>query len=449
MSSRAWHRPAFVGCTLLYIVGLQWAYVAVVTRIWAYAGYTFSAPPLGYWITFSLVALTPSLWIRTSLSRPSQWLYLYLYAVVFIPTCLIPLLRAGSIPEDPSELVPLIATMFACMATLGLTYRLPLVRIPRIRLPRPAFWALLIGATAAAYLVVYRVFGASLSLTGDVLPQRLLGRETYASASSTTLLGYALNWPSYVINPLLLAVGLWYRRRAAFTLGVGGQVFAYSVNAVRGALATIPVALVLWISLRQRRVPFAIFWMGFFALIVAGSVGAQWAGRTIQLTASWVLLRAFVGLGYITGVYYDFFRHSPQTMFAHIRGLGWLGHNPYAGTGLGFVIGQSLGQPTNNANANLFADGFASYGLLGMVLVTVITAAAFHMIDSALAKTDSRFATTAVGVQAMNLADLPIFTTLLGGGLGLVTFLIYLVPQATRTVRISTKSLETRNSPTV
>jgi hypothetical protein len=32
----------------------------------------------------------------------------------------------------------------------------------------------------------------------------------------------------------------------------------------------------------------------------------------------------------------------------------------------------------------------------------------------------------------MNLADLPIFTTLLGGGLGLVTLLVYLVPLPSR-----------------
>src|SRR5262249_38120057 len=159
---------------VLYILGLQWAYVAVVTKIWAYAGYTFDAPPLTYWIAFSVIAALPSLWIQTSLSRPSQWLYLYLYAVVFIPTCLIPLFRAGSRQEDPLELVPLVAAMFASMAALTAIHRIPLVRMPRVQIPQVVYWLVVGGATVAAYATVYRVFGGSLSLTSDVLAQRLL-----------------------------------------------------------------------------------------------------------------------------------------------------------------------------------------------------------------------------------------------------------------------------------
>jgi hypothetical protein len=289
------------------------------------------------------------------------------------------------------------------------------------------FWLVISGATIGAYAAVYRVFGASLRVTADVVTQRLLARDTFASASNNAILGYALNWPSYVVNPLLIAVGLWYRRRSVVAVGLAGQVFAYAVNAARGPLATVPVSIMLWWTLRQRRVPYGTLWMAFFALIAGGALVGQQIGRFVAVAASWVFLRTFVMTGYITGIYYDYFRHSPTTMFSHIRGLGWLGHNPY-GTSLGFVIGESLGQPDNNANANLWADGFASYGLLGMIFVTVLAAVLFHLIDSALADTDSRFAATALGAQAMNLADLPIFTTFLGGGLGLVALLIYLMP---------------------
>lgn len=444
-------RTAFIACTLVYILVLQWAYASVIAPIWEYGGYAFRAPPRAYWVGFSGAALLPSFWIPVDLSRPSQWLYLYLYIAAFIPTCFVPLFREGAGGHTPADLVPLVLTLVVCMAMLGAVYRLPLFRVPRVRLPASLYWLSVMAVALAAYAIVYSVFGASLQLTTgrEVLTQRLLGRETFAATGNHALLGYAMNWPPYAIHPLLLAVGLWWRKPQAFALGVAGQVFVYSVNAVRGALATIPLAILLWLTTRQRRVPFAVVWMGFFAALVLAVVAISSVGsRPIQIGASWILLRTIVGVGYITGVYYSFFASHPQTLFSHIRGLGWLGHNPYGSTSLGFVIGESLGSPENNANANLWADGYASYGLLGMLFVTALAAVVFYVIDSSLRRVDTRFATTAVGVQALNLVDLPIFTSVIGGGLGLLVWLVYLLPSASD-AEAPTPSPATRTPPTI
>ena len=63
-----------------------------------------------------------------------------------------------------------------------------------------------------------------------------------------------------------------------------------------------------------------------------------------------------------------------------------------------------------------------------MFIVTVLLGAVFHLLDSIAEKIDIRLAILVIGVQVLNIGDLPVFTAFLGGGLGFAILLIFLLP---------------------
>src|SRR5271165_4808240 len=86
-------RIGFMLCAALYVALLQIAYIVTIVPDWSYAGFVFGKPPMLTWLAVTIMAVAPAIWIPVRLSRPSQWLYLYLYMAVFVPSCFVPLFR--------------------------------------------------------------------------------------------------------------------------------------------------------------------------------------------------------------------------------------------------------------------------------------------------------------------------------------------------------------------
>ena len=93
------------------------------------------------------------------------------------------------------------------------------------------------------------------------------------------------------------------------------------------------------------------------------------------------------------------------------------------------VIGDSLGQFGNNANANIWADGFSAFGIAGMILETLVAMALFYLLDCITQDIDLKFILLIIAVHAMNLADIPIFTAILGQGLAFAVLLAVMAPR--------------------
>jgi ABC-type uncharacterized transport system permease subunit len=88
------------------------------------------------------------------------------------------------------------------------------------------------------------------------------------------------------------------------------------------------------------------------------------------------------------------------------------------------------GDPTLDANAHFWAtDGLAAWGLWGILLVSVVCALVFWVLDSTAKGHDLRFTALVVTFEALNLANVSLFTSLLSGGLGLLMIFLYFAPR--------------------
>src|ERR1039458_8906840 len=419
-------RLAFIAASAAYIAVLNWSYIAVISPIWSYTGLTYSPPAVFEWLLFSAIALAPALWIPIHLTRPSQWIYLYLYIAVHVPCCIVPLLRSGSSMGLGGPLGPLVWSLLGCMAALGLVYRIPLRAIRPIPVSPTTFWIgmilFLLGSNALLFANYRNILNFVPSL--DVRAQRMAGREVLGAMRVPLLSGYSMTLCAYSINPFLMAYGILTRKRWLVVIAITGQCFLYSCAANRAILAIIPLVFLLYYGTRYRR----SFGTACMLIITTGTLAGTIVSLkrgTVAIEVTGVLLRTLIAPAHATHMYYDYFLVQPQTNFSHISGLGWLARNPYPDTSLGMVIGAATGHPENNANANLWADGFASAGFFGMAVVTLLAGAAFYAFDAACCGVDLRLALLASCAHGLNLADLPIFTLVLSWGMLFSALLLY------------------------
>lgn len=94
-----------------------------------------------------------------------------------------------------------------------------------------------------------------------------------------------------------------------------------------------------------------------------------------------------------------------------------------------FLIGQVYyGNPEMSANANLWADAYANFGLVGVFVFTGILAAVLHFADSAARGLPAGLALAALAQSAFSVSNTAMLTVLLTHGMLLAVAVVYLMP---------------------
>ena len=426
-------RVGFVLSCIAYIAVMNWSYDTVISPLWSYLGLYHNNPPLSERLLFSGIAILPAVWMPIRLHRPSQWIYLYLYVAVYVPCCIVPLLRAGSSSGIGGALSAFIWWLCLCMFALGAIYRVPLRPIRRMPLSPRRFWTMISLFLAGSYTVLLITYRGILHFVPslDVRNQRMAAREVLANAAHPLVSGYSLMFSAFAVNPLLMAYGIVAKKKWPVLIGLAGQCLLYMCAGHRSILATIPLIFILAYATRYPQVFASLVVVVVTLGVFTGTIISIEGGPEVAVQVSAVMMRTLFIPAHASHVYYAFFFDHPQTKFSHIRGLGWLAGHPYGDMPLGIVIGRSVGQPDNNMNANLWADGFASAGFFGMAIATVLAGAAFYYLDARSTQVGCRFAVLCCCAHGLNSADLPIFSLVLSYGMLLTAFLLPFFPEIT------------------
>jgi hypothetical protein len=81
-------------------------------------------------------------------------------------------------------------------------------------------------------------------------------------------------------------------------------------------------------------------------------------------------------------------------------------------------------------NAGFWAsDGLAAFGPLGIIVLSAACAGVFWVLDSVASRYDTRFVMVALAFIATSFANVSLFTTLLSGGLGILTAALFVLPK--------------------
>ena len=415
-------RLVVVAGALVYVVGLQWAYVETVVPLYAYAGLIESGADWMTLIAVTIFAAAPALWLPVATTRPSEVVLWALFLMAYIPAMVIPIHVLG---PSLSSVLPLDLMLVLAFCSLGLVQLLPRPTLRWPGLPDRTFVRLMVGLSLVSIPYLIIVFQPTS------LPDLESVYETRASyaaaAASSPLAGYIVSWLTNVIFPFVIAMGLARSHRRMLALGIFGQLLIYAITGFKGTLFSILLLPLLFFAIRYgSRVFAALSSWASVALLGVSVAATAITGSTLVLAL--FVTRVMVIPGQLTAYYYDFFTTHPTYMLGHSF-LRWLFQSPYD-LDPPYLIGLLYEHKVTDANANIWADAMANFGLAGIIPITLVLGLVLLLLDVVSAGRDGRVIGTVVGVAALSLlANGALFTQLLTGGFGLTVVLAALMPR--------------------
>jgi hypothetical protein len=386
-------------------------------------GYRIYDRPLWLIVFVSFLGWIHAAWMPLRMKRPSQIMYWFLYVMVVLPAS-VAIKHGVTLPDG--EVLVVVLVMFITFLMMGLIYYFPVVSLPRIQLSWSQYWILFAAIALVFYVYVVQVLGFSLRFISfyDVYDVRDEFKAAAQEAGGTVT--YAVIWIGNVIGPMLITYGFMKKKYAYFGLGILSQVFIYSLTGFKSVILAGVLVIAMFIALQKRgRVLGPMMITGASGLVTLAIFLAQWTGITFIAYLSVGRLLLLPGL--MTGYYYQFFSTHPKAMMGDSI-LSPLVDYPYSVQPQYLIGATYFNNPETQANANVWADGFAQFGISGMFFFSAVLAGVMLLYDSASRQTNKIYAAVLLGIPAITLANNPVETSLLTHGILLLLLLVYLVP---------------------
>ena len=424
---------------LLYTVALMWNFRYIIGEYYDYIGFLFSIKSAAQIALTLVITLLPVWWLPLTPTRPSVFLYLILYLVVYVPACVVPAFTEG---VSDLSLTRLQLLLIASFAIIGLSFRVKTFDLPSFRLSKFDFWAILAFASGGTLLWVAMAFGLNLQFHSFADIYNIRESHSEIAENHHRLLIYLLAWQANVFGPLLIAYA-WSRR--SLLLGGGAfvvQLWLYSISGYKSFLLAIPLVLmaIVFSRCRQRGSMMLLLASALLCLVAVCSLldylsdGASFSTVFVR--------RLLLTPGRQTFWYYDFFSINPKAMLGHSVLSSFVTY-PYEASPPALIGQTHFGTYEANANGNLWADAYANFGGVGMLAFSAALGIFMWVYDSAARRIDYRIATALVAMPAISLCNSALLTSLLSHGLGISLALILLYPtQSGR--RASSASLASR-----
>ena len=424
MGNVSLRRLALLAGTLSFMGALILSYRLFISPAFAYLGLVYR-PNSGAVLPVSmLLALLPALWIPVGIRRPSQIIYSFLYFLVFIPTLLVTAMT-GVLPT--LTLLKFGCVLVAMLAGLRFVYELPLLRIPKLITTERNLWVAIAAMASLLYGFIFSQYGVYTEIPSlsDVYEQRAQFRNTVQGYGQ-----YPFFWLAKAINPFLIAKGLIDRNPVWIAIGFGGQLVLFAMSGLKSVLFSLVLLIGVMIALYNG----GKYFTTLLGLGLTGVIGiAAWVDWMLgfNVGTSLFVRRLIVVPGSNTAHFFDFFSENPHAYLGH-GAFESIVDYPYT-TSPAFVIGNAYyahvqGDLSMSANANLWADGYANFGILGILLFTIALAGLLWLIDSLAKRSNLKIATLLLAYPAYMLANTKLQTSMLTHGVIVVILILYLIP---------------------
>lgn len=404
---------------------LHWSYSELVSPSFSYLGYRYTEPTaeatLFAWLITTCVAFA----LPLKVGRPSGIMLWILYVVTVAPSIL--MAPYTSYLDDATALT--LSLVVGGVYVVVALFQRPAPRALAWSVSPTSLWLVLGLFSVATYLLL--VFTQGISVRSlNILDVYDVRAEYADEVRDVGLLGYLVTTQANVVNPIIVARGMVTRRWTLVAIAVFGQFVLYSTTGFKHMLFAILAWLVMYLLLRRRGGETrgsALLW-GAAALILVSALIDEAAESNIM--TSLFSRRFILTPGAFTSVYVKFFSENPQVHLGHSILRPFVDY-PYDQTPP-YVIGVWLaGDRTMAANANLFADGYANFGWLGMFGAGAVLLVYLKIVDRAAVGLPVIFSALVVVIPAVALSNTSVLTAMLSHGLLAAVVLLALVPRDT------------------
>lgn len=426
-------RLLFVMAVLALAAVYQLTYAAWVADVHATWGFGWRPPPPAYLAASLVMAVIPAMWMPLQFRRPSQFLFLLQYLVIYVPTLFVSY-HSLNPAVSPDRVLLLSATLFGGITILQGALWLPLVRIPVPAVPATVFWTVFLAFTATLGAYVALKLSGSFRLAGFEEMYAVREETARQVSESARLGGYAQLWLAGFCLPFLFSVAVYARRWWILPLVAAAYLFLLGIGGSKSLMFAILFLLAISLWLRREDAHRGVWLAVGLIVMLAFPVTLVHASPALEAVAHWyvaiVNVRTFSIPQLLHLQYAEFFAVNPLTHGSHIRGISAVVSNPYS-TDVPYTVGEYFYGVPVGANVGMWAqDGIASFGLPGILVISAICALFFWTLDSCCARLRPGFVASCLGFAAVAFTNVSLFTTLLSVG---VLFFLLMAPLIPRT----------------
>lgn len=395
-----------------YSLALHGVYLYFIYAPFRYAGFRYESPAVSTTLIVLLATTGVALTLPLRLTRPSGIVLWVLFVVVIAPSILMtPYL---GILGEPGT--------YALILSIGVAFSIVAIATRQKysaskhnwSLPPLVFWSVIGVFSAAVY--IYTGLAAGLSLRLVSLNDVYDVRADYADVlADSRLLGYVVSTQANVVNPVIIAAGLYSRRALPIILGVLGQFLLYSSTGFKTILFSIPAILIVGTLFRFNRRPSALrlLWGATGLLAVVSIIDSLQGGI---LWSSLLARRFLFTPARLTSIYLDYYSNHPFHLLGNSALAPWV-TSPYQYGPPRTISLYLTGSASTSMNANLFADGFAQFGWFGIILISLVLIAFLRLLDRAGRGLPTAVAAVVMIMPSITLSNTSIITAFFSHGL--------------------------------
>jgi hypothetical protein len=418
-----YYRHILISTVILFISSAVYSgvlsYCLAVYASVEWAEYGFSFGGIGFLDVLALCFVLAfwAVFLPKKIQCPSSLFLVVIYLFVCVPAAVATI---GLQAPDSDFYYPLLFSLaigfaLACLVARSFTWS------GRARKETKQLLVFILIAWIACLAVLVIKFGSVMSFSG--LDEIYLQREQGKAGSLFE--GYIQTYFGYVFSPFLLAFGLVRKNIFLVVVGFVGAVVIYMITAEKAVFIYPFFILSLFFCMRLN----ATFFLSPSVIASVFSLSLFLATLFYESSAmagfvAWYLgIRSLLVPGVFLTHYNNFFADYGYTFGTHITGVNLFVETPLnyylhsRWPSIGHLVGEDyLGIPTLNANASfLAADGLASFGLFGVVLVFLFFSFFLVVLD---------WVTRGVQSELVLLVMLPLSLTLTNGSLftGMLSF---------------------------
>lgn len=410
---------------LCYIALLQFVYRELVAPLEGYQGFVYRDPqPFAYLTSIVLVLVVA--WIMPNrITVVSDFILWVLFVTAGASSILISQYADVLSPSDATLLGFHVAL---CMVLL----RVVVLARPRMGLERawvgaerlflPAVLALV--ALAMMYLAIAGLLSSRVLSFKDVYSVR---EQVGLQTQGDVVAGYLLPTVHKVLGPLLLGIGIFRRQTWLVLAGVATQLIMYASLGSKTIVISVVAVWLVSVLFKQESAPRTVRFLGGATVSLAAMVAIDLMRDSASLTFFGVR-RLEVVPGLLTSAYVSTFQNMPKVHFAD--SLLFFLDSPYARSPALIVGDYFLGNERSNASVNLWGDGYANFGYLGMYMATMILAVLLWVADDVSRGLPMPVACAVMLMPTAAVGEAGVFTLMFSHGFIPALFVCALLPRS-------------------
>lgn len=211
-------------------------------------------------------------------------------------------------------------------------------------------------------------------------------------------------------------------------LAIASQLVIFSITGLKSVLFMIPFSLIIYLIASKKK-PSGTFFVSVFVGILLFVIFLNQINFYVY-PATLVLRRVLTMQGQISFYYFDFFSSHPKALLGYsiFRELSLY---PYVGPPSTFIAYEYLDKKDMYMNANFFTDAFANFGLLGIIVYSMLLSGILWVYNSITKNIDIKISFALCAVFAFNIVNTSLLISLLTHGFIFTMAFLYFSPRDT------------------